>query len=171
MFCLYQHCSIIFLIIFGGKVISRPSNVSVTNYISKVDDNFLCLDISWNRKQKIFHGTSGVLPSSLKQNYNRCRPRHPVTNLFPSSNSDWLFECLTHCEVLHEIAKFKREGWSFALSSLTAQQMPSVHFQFNYHAISVTGVIQLNEESVLLMRQILALLFWMIFYSFTLGFF
>jgi len=35
MSCLYQHCSIIFLIIFGGKVISCPSNVSVTNYIRK----------------------------------------------------------------------------------------------------------------------------------------
>jgi len=37
--------------------------------------------------------------------------------------------------------------------------MSSVHCQFNCHAISVTRIIQLKEESVLLMRQILNVVF------------
>jgi hypothetical protein len=43
---LYQGSSIIFLIIFGGKVIAYPSNVSVTNYIRKdvhIEDDSLVM--------------------------------------------------------------------------------------------------------------------------------
>jgi len=64
------------------------------------------------------------------------------------------------------IRNCERDGRVFALSSLRVQQMPSV----SCHAISITRIIQLQGKSVLLMRQILTLLFWMIFHSFTLGF-